>query len=161
VLCKSTKALDMSVDHKPDDPPEAQRIKNAGGYVEESRVNGMLALSRAIGDFEYKGNKVFRAQDQVVTAFPDVKIEPISPEAQYILLACDGIWDVMSSQEAITFCTDKIYRNKFGEIKRSIPDLTKGMESLLDHCCAVDLQQSQGLGCDNMTAIIVEIKNQN
>lgn len=61
VLCKSGKALDMSVDHKPDDAPEAQRIKNAGGYVEESRVNGMLALSRAIGDFEYKGNKVFRA----------------------------------------------------------------------------------------------------
>jgi serine/threonine protein phosphatase PrpC len=41
--------------------------------VEESRVNGMLALSRALGDFEYKQNKLLKAMDQAVTAFPDIK----------------------------------------------------------------------------------------
>ena len=46
----------MSVDHKPEDPVERARIYNAGGFVEENRVNGMLALSRALGDFEYKGS---------------------------------------------------------------------------------------------------------
>jgi len=56
VISKNNQAFDMSVDHKPDDPEERKRIYNANGYVEESRVNGMLALSRAMGDFEYKGN---------------------------------------------------------------------------------------------------------
>lgn len=38
-------------------------------------------------------------------------------------------------------------------------EVIKGMEAMLDHCCAKDIAMSEGLGCDNMTAIIVEIKN--
>lgn len=45
----------MSIDHKPDDPVELKRIKAGGGFVAEGRVNGNLNLSRAMGDFEYKG----------------------------------------------------------------------------------------------------------
>lgn len=104
VLAKGGVARDMSIDHKPDDPAEKRRIENAGGFVEDGRVNGMLALSRALGDFEYKSNKMVNPKDQVVSAFPDVKIEPITPDTQFVLLACDGIWDVKTSQEAITFC---------------------------------------------------------
>jgi serine/threonine protein phosphatase PrpC len=54
VLSKKAKAKDLSVDHKPDLPTEKRRIERANGFVEESRVNGMLALSRSLGDFEYK-----------------------------------------------------------------------------------------------------------
>ena len=46
--------MDLSVDHKPDDAEEHRRIVAANSFVEDSRVNGMLALSRALGDFEYK-----------------------------------------------------------------------------------------------------------
>jgi len=56
VLCKAGTAVDLSKDHKPDDPIESARIYKADGFIEESRVNGMLALSRALGDFEYKNN---------------------------------------------------------------------------------------------------------
>lgn len=63
VLSVKGVAKDMSIDHKPDDPAEKRRIENAGGYVEESRVNGMLALSRALGDFEYKSNKMVNSKD--------------------------------------------------------------------------------------------------
>ena len=54
VLSRGGKALPLSQDHKPDDMAERKRIYAAGGFVEASRVNGMLALSRALGDFEYK-----------------------------------------------------------------------------------------------------------
>lgn len=64
----------MSKDHKPDDPEEHRRIVAAKGWVEDGRVDGMLALSRALGDFEYKNNPNLKARDQKVTAFPDVKV---------------------------------------------------------------------------------------
>lgn len=81
VLCRKGLAVDMSVDHKPDDDGESSRIHKAGGFVEDGRVNGMLALSRALGDFEYKGNELFKKKDQVVTAFPDIKVEHIGRDA--------------------------------------------------------------------------------
>ena len=56
VLSKGKQAIDLSKDHKPDDVDERRRIYAANGVVEDSRVNGMLALSRALGDFEYKNN---------------------------------------------------------------------------------------------------------
>ena len=54
VLCKGGRAVNMSEDHKPENSGELSRIQRSGGFVEEGRVNGMLALSRALGDFEYK-----------------------------------------------------------------------------------------------------------
>lgn len=77
VLSKNKAAIEMSKDHKPDDPEERKRIYNASGFVEESRVNGMLALSRALGDFEYKSNQLLKAKEQAVTAFPDIKVLPL------------------------------------------------------------------------------------
>ena len=72
-------AKDLSQDHKPDLPKELQRIEKSGNYVTEGRVNGRLALSRALGDFEFK-NYEFPAKDHAVSAFPDVKVERISQD---------------------------------------------------------------------------------
>lgn len=63
VLSIGKKAEPMSEDHKPDDVNERKRIYNANGFVEDGRVNGMLALSRALGDFEYKNNPSMKAKD--------------------------------------------------------------------------------------------------
>jgi serine/threonine protein phosphatase PrpC len=115
VLARGGRAKDMSEDHKPDNPGELSRIQRSGGFVEEGRVNGMLALSRALGDFEYKNNSSLPARDQAVSAFPDVRIEPLDPQTQFVLLACDGIWDVKSSQEAVDFLMTKLYRGNFSQ----------------------------------------------
>lgn len=60
---------------------------------------GDLAVSRALGDFVYKRCETVRDAEQAVTAFPDVIIEGRTAQDEFIVLACDGIWDVMSSQE--------------------------------------------------------------
>ena len=55
-------AMDLSVDHKPDDPQEKARIEGASGFVEENRVNGQLGLSRALGDFDFKKNIMLKPE---------------------------------------------------------------------------------------------------
>lgn len=154
VLSKGGKVVELSKDHKPDDETEMKRIQAAGGYVEDSRVNGILALSRALGDFEYKNNTSLKARDQAVSALPDIKSVPITSDTEFLLLACDGVWDVKESQEGVTFFHNKVYKI---HPKPTLKQVELGMEALLDDCCAKDLASSEGLGCDNITAIIVEI----
>lgn len=62
-----SQAVALSLDHKPVLPVEMQRIHESGGWVENSRVNGSLALSRALGDFKFKQNKKVKAERQIVT----------------------------------------------------------------------------------------------
>jgi serine/threonine protein phosphatase PrpC len=90
-------AIEMSHDHKPDNPEEKARIEKANGFVEDNRVKGILNLSRSIGDLEYKSDASLALKDQMITAMPEVKIEKLTPDVQFLILACDGIWDCLSS----------------------------------------------------------------
>eukprot|EP01137_Pigoraptor_chileana_P025448 Opistho-2@94963 len=137
--------IPMSFDHKPVNEGESQRITAAGGFVEFGRVNGNLALSRAIGDFEFKTNPAMSAQDQIVTVFPDVITRPLTDKEEFLVLACDGIWDVMSNQDVVDFVRQRI--------ARALP-LDRIVEELLDACLAPE-SHIGGVGCDNMTAVIV------
>lgn len=73
-------------------PPldEKNRITAAGGFVDFGRVNGNLALSRAIGDFEFKKSAELPPEQQIVTAFPDVEEHELTEEDEFLVLACDG-----------------------------------------------------------------------
>ena len=100
----------LSNDHKPMDTKEKARIEAAGGFVEFNRVNGNLALSRAMGDFVFKMNDKLPQSDQIVTCYPDVVHEVVEEDWDFILLACDGIWDVLSNQEVTDFVTERLGR---------------------------------------------------
>lgn len=69
---------------------EKSRITAAGGFVDFGRVNGNLALSRAIGDFEFKRSAELSPENQIVTAFPDVEVHDLTDEDEFLVLACDG-----------------------------------------------------------------------
>lgn len=113
-LIRLGEAIEMSEDHKPQSLIEKTRIKKAGGYVScpEGRVNGGLNLSRGLGDHSYKQNKDLSDREQMITALPDVKTLRISPEEdEFMILACDGIWNSMSSQEAVDFVKSRLEDN--------------------------------------------------
>lgn len=69
---------------------EKNRINAAGGFVDFGRVNGNLALSRAIGDFEFKKSAELAPEAQIVTAFPDVETHDLTDDDEFLVLACDG-----------------------------------------------------------------------
>lgn len=155
VLCRAGQAVELSFDHKPASEIEKSRIEAAGGYLEDTpggaRVNGNLNLSRAIGDLEYKKRQDLPPDQQIICSTPDVLIKEIVPEDEFLILACDGIWDVMTNQEAVDFVRPRIQENmELGQI---------GTE-MLDKCVTPDPQQTQGLGTDNMTVVIVKLGGQ-
>ncbi|KAK2873611.1 hypothetical protein FQN49_002235 [Arthroderma sp. PD_2] len=93
ILCRNGKALRLSYDHKGSDENEGLRITNAGGLILNNRVNGVLAVTRALGDTYMK---------DLVTGHPFTTETIIQPETdEFLILACDGLWDVCSDQEAV------------------------------------------------------------
>jgi protein phosphatase PTC1 len=83
VLCRSGKALRLSYDHKGSDENEGKRIANAGGLILNNRVNGVLAVTRALGDTYMK---------DLVTGHPYTTETVIQPEIdEFIIIACDGV----------------------------------------------------------------------
>lgn len=149
VLATNGIAKALSFDHKPSLLNERSRIIAADGFVEMDRVNGNLALSRAIGDFEFKANDSLSAEEQVVTAQPDVLTHKINySNDDFIILGCDGIWECLSSQE----CVNMVYRGILTP-GLSLNDITS---RIIDICCAPTTEGS-GVGCDNMTIIIVAL----
>lgn len=117
----------------------------AGGFVEFNRVNGNLALSRAFGDFAFKNHAELPAESQMISSKPDVVIRPVDEDLMFVVLACDGIWDVMSNQEVADFVISKLATGMEPEII---------CEELMMRCLAPDSSMG-GLGCDNMTVILV------
>ncbi|KAI9338697.1 phosphatase 2C-like domain-containing protein [Zopfochytrium polystomum] len=142
-------AIPLSFDHKPGNADETARIRNAGGFVEFGRVNGNLALSRAIGDFEFKQNSTLPPEQQVVTVNPDIEERQLDLEKdEFIVLACDGIWDCMSNEEVVYYV-----RSEIAENNKTLPQIA---ESIMDRCLASDSDLG-GYGCDNMTVVIVAL----
>lgn len=150
VVSRDKKAVEMSLDHKPEDDPEAARIIKAGGRVTaDGRVNGGLNLSRAIGDHGYKQNKNLSPEEQMISPLPDVRSMTLDPKDDFMIVACDGIWNSLTSQEACDFVSERLADDK---------KLSDICEELFDHCLAPDTH-GDGTGCDNMTCIIVKFKD--
>jgi len=139
VLVSGGKVVFASEDHKPTNEKEQRRILEAGGFLQIGRVCGNLAVSRALGDFNFKDTPHLPDHAQKVSAEADITILPRSDEDEFLLLACDGIWDVASCEHAKEFITDHL---KAGVPAREI------CERLLDSCLQ---KQSK----DNMTAVLV------
>jgi serine/threonine protein phosphatase PrpC len=95
ILIRSGLAVEMSEDHKPDNAGEKTRIFAAGGTVSAHRVNGDLAVSRALGDFVYKHRTDLRAEEQQVSAEPEFKTVTRTPDDQVRKITrAEGGWRI-------------------------------------------------------------------
>jgi len=91
IICES-----LTTPHKANDPEERQRILNLGGHVFFGRVFGTLAVSRSFGDSRYKKPKT---SQNFVTWEPAITTKELNPSHRALVLACDGLWDVLSHNE--------------------------------------------------------------
>lgn len=137
VLCRKGQAIALSQDHKPEREDEMARIEAAGGRVicwNGYRVLGVLAMSRAIGDHFLK---------PYVIADPDVTITPRSEDDDCLILASDGLWDVVSNQDACT-------------IARRCLAATREAQSAASALAHAAHEKGSG---DNISVVVVDLKN--
>jgi len=140
VLRRAGTVLPLSFDHKPNNIPEMERIGQAGGFVKCKRVDGDLAVSRGLGDFSYKSNESLPVEKQKVVPDPEFVVYPRSKEDEFMVLACDGVWDVASNEECSTFIQTLMDEGE--------SDLGLVCEEALDTCLDKNSR-------DNMTIAIV------
>ncbi|KAG9346213.1 hypothetical protein JZ751_008038 [Albula glossodonta] len=143
VLCRHGQVRLSTQDHKPCDPREKERIQNAGGSVMIQRVNGSLAVSRALGDYDYKCVDGKGPTEQLVSPEPEVFEIGRAPEDEFVVLACDGIWDVMSNEELCEYIRSRL---------EVWDDLERVCNSVVDTCLHKGSR-------DNMSVVLVCLPN--
>jgi serine/threonine protein phosphatase PrpC len=125
-------AAPLTLDHKPDLPIERERIEALGGRVTSfgvPRVMGLLAMSRALGDTSLK---------PFVTSEPRIMTGLLGTENDYAVIACDGVWDVLTPETVI-------------RITREERDAQKGADSIKTEALA------QGT-TDNISVIVLDLR---
>ncbi|CAF1382393.1 unnamed protein product [Adineta ricciae] len=140
IISNDGKVLEYTKDHKPNNRKEKERILKAGGHVTQhsgdvARVEDQLAVSRALGDYSI--------DKHLIPASPAIIQFAKNPNSQgeYLILACDGIWDVMSNEQVASFILQRISLNS---------SLENIASQLLDHCLKLQTM-------DNMSVYIIKI----
>lgn len=138
VMCDGKgNAIPLSFDHKPQQMRERKRIKEAGGFVTFNgvwRVAGILATSRALGDYPLKDKKLVIANPDILTF--DLK----DRKPMFLILASDGLWDTFSNEEAINFVKERLNEPDFGAKSLTLQAYYRG-------------------SLDNITVIIINFKD--
>ncbi|XP_022975783.1 probable protein phosphatase 2C 27 [Cucurbita maxima] len=136
VLGRRGKAIEVSKDHKPNCASEKLRIEKLGGVIYDGYLNGQLSVARAIGDWHMKGAKGSACP---LSAEPELQELNLTEEDEFLIMGCDGLWDVMSSQYAITMARKELMLHNDPE--RCSRELVR--EALKRNTC------------DNLTVIVV------
>jgi serine/threonine protein phosphatase PrpC len=140
VLCRGGgQCVELTSDHKPSRPDEAARVRAAGGFILHKRVMGELAITRAFGDKSFKMGIKAMLEDDVeelgnneakdlsaplVSAEPEIASMVLSHSDEFLLLACDGLFDVFRSQDAIALARQELiaHRGEPAEVARILSD---------------------------------------
>lgn len=136
VLGRRGRAFEMSKDHKPNCTSEKIRIEKLGGVIYDGYLNGQLSVARALGDWHMKGPKGSACP---LSAEPELQETHLTEDDEFLIMGCDGLWDVMSSQCAVTMARKELMLHNDPE--RCSRELVR--EALKRNTC------------DNLTVIVV------
>ena len=137
----------LSCDHKPTVPLEKRRIENAGGFVNHvGRINGNLDVSRTLGDLRFKQNTYLDRAHQIVSPDPDIVTVLLTPEDRFVFLACDGVWNCLSNQDACKFISDSLNSGKVAQ------DIVR---DICQKCLAEEANKKSGIGTDNVSCVLI------
>ena len=152
VMYKNKKAYNLNKEHQTIIDSERNRIIKSGSIITKCRINGILNLTRAIGDLNFKSNKKLKRHEQSVISLPEItKIEDIEG-IDFIIMGCDGIWDCVKRQMVCEFIDKEIRENPE-------KDLSEILKQIFDRC--VSPVSGVVLGTDNMSCIIIQFLNNN
>ncbi|CAG7905164.1 unnamed protein product [Brassica rapa] len=101
VLCRKGRAIEMSHDHRPINLLERRRVEKSGGVFEDGYLNGELSVTRALGDWDMKRTPRGSSKSPLISE-PEIKQTTLTEDDEFLVMACDGIWDVLTSQEAVS-----------------------------------------------------------
>ncbi|CAG9335687.1 unnamed protein product [Blepharisma stoltei] len=155
---KGQQAISITRDHKPDDPEEQARIYQNGGSIYYNpnskhiiyRVSpGRLSVSRTIGDIDAK-DPAYGGNPYVLSAIPEVKSFKIKKGHDFIMMGCDGIFDVMSSKDVVSAAWNNSL--VFDDLTASF--CRNGVEAIIT-------QSMRRASSDNLTAIIISFSHEN
>ncbi|PHU26822.1 putative protein phosphatase 2C 47 [Capsicum chinense] len=136
VLGKRGRAIELSKDHKPNSTSEKLRIEKLGGVIFDGYLNGQLSVARALGDWHIKGEK---GEKGPLSSEPEFEELILSEEDEFLIIGCDGLWDVVSSQYAVTIVRKELMLHNDPE--KCSKFLVK--EALKRNCC------------DNLTVLVI------
>ncbi|XP_054798642.1 probable protein phosphatase 2C 22 isoform X1 [Prosopis cineraria] len=142
VLCRRGKAIEMSRDHKPTHSKERKRIEASGGHVSDGYLNGQLNVARALGDWHMEGLKV--RDGGPLSAEPELMTTNLTEEDEFLIMGCDGIWDVFRSQNAVDFARRRLQEHN---------DPARCSKDLVDEA----LKRKSG---DNLAVVVVCFQQQ-
>lgn len=155
VLYRGKEAMALSNDHKPNREDEYARIEAAGGKVIQwkgHRVFGVLAMSRSIGD---------RYLKPWIIPQPEITFTARVREDECLILASDGLWDVMSNEEACEVARKRILiwhkKNGGNVINRELNGVDPAAQAAADYLSMLALQKGSN---DNISVIVVDLKAQ-
>ncbi|XP_050214186.1 probable protein phosphatase 2C 27 [Mercurialis annua] len=138
VLSRDGIAIEMSKDHRPCCTRERKRVESLGGYVEDGYLNGLLGVTRALGNWHLEGMKV-KGMGGPLSAEPELKLITLTKEDEFLIIGSDGIWDVFSSQNAVAFARRRL--REHNDVKL---------------CCKEVVEEAIKRGAiDNLTVVII------
>ena len=152
VMYKNKKAYNLNREHQIILESEKERVLKSGATINGYRINGMLNLTRAIGDLQFKSNPDLKRHEQSVIALPEItKIED-TEGIDFIIMGCDGVWDCVKRQMVCEFIEKEINENPGN-------NLSEILKKIFDRC--VSPVWGVILGTDNMSCIIIQFLNNN
>ena len=147
VMYKYKKAYNLNKEHQTIIESEKERVIKSGANIVGYRINGMLNLTRAIGDLKFKSNYNLKRHEQSVISLPEItKIED-TDGIDFIIMGCDGVWDCVKRQLVCDFVDRQIRENP----EKNLSDILK---DIFDRC--VSKVWGVILGTDNMSCIIIQ-----